>query len=168
MVICHYYFVTTCIIINNIFINLNMLEIDVFSPAGNQHQVNIYYYYHYHYYYYWPQNQKQKKVFLCYADSLYQWIRSGAEFEQHCTGISVSAVLGFNRCGAVRYKVLVMAALYNTTKWQPKRKYDWNFWMYLTILITLWMWMVQYINKLITIKISYICVAAVSITFWLL
>ena len=52
MVICHYYFVTTCIIINNIFINLNMLEIDVFSPAGNQHQVNIYYYYHYHYYYY--------------------------------------------------------------------------------------------------------------------
>ena len=34
----YYYFVS--IIINNI-INLNILDIGVFSPAGNQHQVNI-------------------------------------------------------------------------------------------------------------------------------
>ena len=46
MVICH------AIIINIIIINLNILDlylnildIDVFSRAGNQHQVNIYYHY---------------------------------------------------------------------------------------------------------------------------
>ena len=36
----YYYFVT---IIINIIIDLNILDIDVFSPAGNQHQVNIYF-----------------------------------------------------------------------------------------------------------------------------
>ena len=35
----YYYFVT---IIINIIINLNILDIDVFSPAGNHHEVNIY------------------------------------------------------------------------------------------------------------------------------
>ena len=34
------YFVT--IVINIIFISLNILNIDVFSPARNQHQENIY------------------------------------------------------------------------------------------------------------------------------
>ena len=39
---CYYYFVT--IIINIFFfINLNILNIDVFSPAGNQHHETIYY-----------------------------------------------------------------------------------------------------------------------------
>ena len=33
------YFITVII---NIIINLNILDIDVFSPTGNQHQVNIY------------------------------------------------------------------------------------------------------------------------------
>ena len=36
----YYYFVT--IIINIIIIYLNILDIDVFSPAGNQPQVKIY------------------------------------------------------------------------------------------------------------------------------
>ena len=36
----YYYFVT--IIINIIIINLNILDIDVFSPAGNQSQAIIY------------------------------------------------------------------------------------------------------------------------------
>ena len=33
------YFITVII---NVIINLNILDIDVFSPTGNQHQVNIY------------------------------------------------------------------------------------------------------------------------------
>ena len=37
----YYYFVT---IIINIIKNLNILDIDVYSPAGNQHQVNIYFF----------------------------------------------------------------------------------------------------------------------------
>ena len=41
----YYHFVT--IIINIIILNLNILDIDVFSPTGNQHQVNIYYHYYY-------------------------------------------------------------------------------------------------------------------------
>ena len=36
---CYYHFIT-------IIINLNILDIDVFSRAGNQHQVNIYYHYY--------------------------------------------------------------------------------------------------------------------------
>ena len=63
----YYYFVT--IIINIIIIYLNILDIDVFSPAGNQHQVNIYYYY---YLYYYTKKNKKKKVILYHADSLYQ------------------------------------------------------------------------------------------------
>ena len=43
----YYYFVTT--IIKIIIINLNILGIDVFSPAGNQHQVYPFYYYYYYY-----------------------------------------------------------------------------------------------------------------------
>ena len=39
----YYYFVTS--IINNFFIDLNILNIDVFSPAGNQHHETIYYYF---------------------------------------------------------------------------------------------------------------------------
>ena len=38
----YYYFVS---IIINIIINLNILDIGVFSPAGNQHQINIYYFF---------------------------------------------------------------------------------------------------------------------------
>ena len=38
---CYYYFVT--FIINIFFINLNTLNIDVFSPAGNQHHEAIYF-----------------------------------------------------------------------------------------------------------------------------
>ena len=43
MGICHgiYCFVT---IIINIIINLDILDLDVFPPAGNQHQVNIYFF----------------------------------------------------------------------------------------------------------------------------
>ena len=37
----YYYFVTSIIYII-FFINLNIFDIDVFSPAGKQHQVNIY------------------------------------------------------------------------------------------------------------------------------
>ena len=51
------YFITVIIII---IIKLNILDIDVFSPTGNQHQVNIFYYYYY------TQKQK-KKVILYYA-----------------------------------------------------------------------------------------------------
>ena len=43
---CYYYYFVT-IIINIFFINLNILNIDVFSPAGNQHHETIYYYYYY-------------------------------------------------------------------------------------------------------------------------
>ena len=38
---CYYYFVT--FIRNIFFINLNILNVDVFSPAGNQHHETIYY-----------------------------------------------------------------------------------------------------------------------------
>ena len=60
--------------------------------------------------------QKQKRVILYYAGSLYQWILLSAEFERHCTGISVSAVQGFIRCGAVQgfsngRQILVVSAL---------------------------------------------------------
>ena len=44
---CYYYFVT--FIINIFFLNLNILNVDVFSPAGNQHHETIYYYYFYYY-----------------------------------------------------------------------------------------------------------------------
>ena len=44
---CYYYFVT--FIINIFFINLNILNVDVFSPAGNQDHKTIYYHYFYYY-----------------------------------------------------------------------------------------------------------------------
>ena len=37
----YYYFVTIIINIIIIIINPTILDIDVFSPAGNQHQVNV-------------------------------------------------------------------------------------------------------------------------------
>ena len=41
----YYYFVTTLVtIIIIIIINLNILDINVFSPVGNQHLVNIYFF----------------------------------------------------------------------------------------------------------------------------
>ena len=56
-----YYFVTVII---NIIINLNMLDIDVFSPAGNEHQVNIFIII--------ITLKTKEKVNLYYAGSLYQ------------------------------------------------------------------------------------------------
>ena len=57
-----YYYVVAIII--NIYINLDRLDIDVFSPAGNQHQVNIYLLL--------LLPSKTKKNILYYAGSLYQ------------------------------------------------------------------------------------------------
>ena len=62
---CYYYFVSVII---NIIINLNILDKGIFSPLGNQHQVNINF----------CSNiigiitLKNEKVILYYADSLYQ------------------------------------------------------------------------------------------------
>ena len=36
-------------------------------------------------------------------------VQRNSEFTRHYTEISVSAVPGFSQCGAVRYKVLVIA-----------------------------------------------------------
>ena len=56
------YFITVII---NIIINLNILDIDVFSPTGNQHQVNIYLLLLF-------LSKTKEKVILCYAGGLYQ------------------------------------------------------------------------------------------------
>ena len=42
MIICHGIIIFITSIFNLFYINLNMLDINVFSPAGNNHQVNIY------------------------------------------------------------------------------------------------------------------------------
>ena len=62
---CYYYFVT--FIINIFFINLNILNVDVFSPAGNQHHETIIIFL-----LSLTSKPKTKKVILYHADSLYQ------------------------------------------------------------------------------------------------
>ena len=53
----YYYFVT---IIINIIKNLNILDVDVFSPAENQHQVSIYFFS-----YHTQKQTKKSSLILC-------------------------------------------------------------------------------------------------------
>ena len=64
MVICPGIIIILLLLSLILFINLNILDIDVFSPAGNQHRVNIYSIII-------ITLRNKKKVILYYAYSLY-------------------------------------------------------------------------------------------------